>query len=162
MFLDRREQFFTRMKNKYLTKCLCMTILSAMVLTSPLSVMAAEEDVAMSSEGDEFGGTAVEDIPILGTDTPTPDPGTDTPTPDPGNRYTDTRSGNRYIQRQTRESRYTDTRSGNRYANAKSGHTDTGLRDLMMEVKPHRQLHQHQINRQLHQRHDTGSSTVID
>ena len=46
MFLDRREQFFTRMKNKYLTKCLCMTILSAMVLTSPLSVMAAEEDVA--------------------------------------------------------------------------------------------------------------------
>ena len=55
MFLDRREQFFTRMKNKYLTKCLCMTILSAMVLTSPLSVMAAEEDVAVSSEGDDLG-----------------------------------------------------------------------------------------------------------
>ena len=70
------------MKNKYLTKCLCMTILSAMVLTSPLSVMAAEEDVTMSSEGDEFGdGSEVTDP---GTDTPTPDPGTDTPTPDPG------------------------------------------------------------------------------
>ena len=70
------------MKNKYLTKCLCMTILSAMVLTSPLSVMAAEEDVTMSSEGDEFGdGSEVTDS---GTDTPTPDPGTDTPTPDPG------------------------------------------------------------------------------
>ena len=69
------------MKNKYLTKCLCMTILSAMVLTSPLSVMAAEEDVTMSSEGDEFGdGSEVTDP---GTDTPTPAPGTDTPTPNP-------------------------------------------------------------------------------
>ena len=79
------------MKNKYLTKCLCMTILSAMALTSPLSVMAAEEDVTMSSEGDEFGdGSEVTDpgtdtpTPDPGTDTPTPDPGTDTPTPDPG------------------------------------------------------------------------------
>ena len=79
------------MKNKYLTKCLCMTILSAMVLTSPLSVMAAEEDVTMSSEGDEFGdGSEVTDpgtdtpTPDPGTATPTPDPGTDTPTPDPG------------------------------------------------------------------------------
>ena len=68
-----------------------MTILSAMVLTSPLSVMAAEEDVTMSSEGDEFGdGSEVTDpgtdtpTPDPGTDTPTPDPGTDTPTPDPG------------------------------------------------------------------------------
>ena len=91
MFLDRREQFFTRMKNKYLTKCLCMTILSAMVLTSPLSVMAAEEDVAVSSEGDDLGdGSEITDpgtdtlTPDPGTDTPTPDPGTDTPTPDPG------------------------------------------------------------------------------
>ena len=82
MFLDRREQFFTRMKNKYLTKCLCMTILSAMVLTSPLSVMAAEEDVAVSSEGDDLGDGS--EITDSGTDTPTPDPGTDTPTPDPG------------------------------------------------------------------------------
>ena len=81
MFLDRREQFFTRMKNKYLTKCLCMTILSAMVLTSPLSVMAAEEDVAVSSEGDNLGDGS--EITNPGTDTPTPDPGTDTPTPDP-------------------------------------------------------------------------------
>lgn len=81
MFLDRREQFFTRMKNKYLTKCLCMTILSAMVLTSPLSVMAAEEDVAVSSEGDDLGDGS--EITNPGTDTPTPDPGTDTPTPDP-------------------------------------------------------------------------------
>jgi cell wall-associated NlpC family hydrolase len=82
VFLDRREQFFTRMKNKYLTKCLCMTILSAMVLTSPLSVMAAEEDVAVSSEGDDLGDGS--EITDPGTDTPTPDPGTDTPTPDPG------------------------------------------------------------------------------
>ena len=82
MFLDRREQFFTRMKNKYLTKCLCMTILSAMVLTSPLSVMAAEEHVAVSSEGDDLGDGS--EITDSGTDTPTPDPGTDTPTPDPG------------------------------------------------------------------------------
>jgi hypothetical protein len=69
------------MKNKYLTKCLCMTILSAMVLTSPLSVMAAEEDVTMSSEGDEFGdGSEVTDP---GTDTPTPEPNPDTQTPNP-------------------------------------------------------------------------------
>ena len=81
MFLDRREQFFTRMKNKYLTKCLCMTILSAMVLTSPLSVMAAEEDVAVSSEGDDLGDGS--EITNPGTDTSTPDLGTDTPTPDP-------------------------------------------------------------------------------
>ena len=60
------------MKNKYLTKCLCMTILSAMVLTSPLSVMAAEEDVVMSSE-----------VTDSGTDTPTPTPNPDTPTPNP-------------------------------------------------------------------------------
>ena len=89
MFLDRREQFFTRMKNKYLTKCLCMTILSAMVLTSPLSVMAAEEDVAVSSEGDDLGDGS--EITDPGTDTPTPDPdpidptptNPDTPTPNP-------------------------------------------------------------------------------
>ncbi len=69
------------MKNKYLTKCLCMTILSAMVLTSPLSVMAAEEDVTMSSEGDVFGdGSEGTDT---GTDTPTPTPNPDTPTPTP-------------------------------------------------------------------------------
>ena len=69
------------MKNKYLTKCLCMTILSAMVLTSPLSVMAAEEDVTMSSEGDEFGdGSEVTDP---GTDTLTPEPNPATPTPNP-------------------------------------------------------------------------------
>ena len=69
------------MKNKYLTKCLCMTILSAMVLTSPLSVMAAEEDAAVISEGEESedGG----EVTDPGTDTPTPDPGTDTPTPEP-------------------------------------------------------------------------------
>ena len=58
-----------------------MTILSAMVLTSPLSVMAAEEDVTMSSEGDEFGdGSEVTDS---GTDTPTPEPNPDTQTPNP-------------------------------------------------------------------------------
>ena len=52
-----------------------------MVLTSPLSVMAAEEDVTMSSEGDEFGdGSEVTDS---GTDTPTPEPNPDTQTPNP-------------------------------------------------------------------------------
>ena len=94
MFLDRREQFFTRMKNKYLTKCLCMTILlSQWLWTSPLSVMAAEEDVVGEAAREMIWGMAVR-LPIPGnrshrapdpgTDTPTPDPGTDTPTPDPG------------------------------------------------------------------------------
>ena len=44
--------------------------------------MAAEEDVAVSSEGDDLGDGS--EITDSGTDTPTPDPGTDTPTPDPG------------------------------------------------------------------------------
>ena len=135
------------MKNKYLTKCLCMTILSAMVLTSPLSVMAAEEDVTMSSEGDEFGdGSEVTD---------------------PGQihrhqireRIHRHRIREQIHQRQTREQihrhqireqihRHQIREQIRRHQIRTHRHR---LRDLMMEVKPHRQLHQ-QINRQLHQR----------
>ena len=87
MFLDRREQFFTRMKNKYLTRSLCVTILSAMVLSSPMSVMAADEHIETASDlGDGSGevisdGSDTPDTPAPEPDTPTPEP--DTPTPEP-------------------------------------------------------------------------------
>ena len=37
------------MKNKYLTKCLCMTIISAMVLSGPVAVLAASDGGAFES-----------------------------------------------------------------------------------------------------------------
>ena len=83
------------MKNKYLTRTLCVTILSAMVLSSPLSVMAADEAIETASEveNEEIsdGSDATEtpapepepepDPPTPEPDTPTPEP--DTPTPEP-------------------------------------------------------------------------------
>ena len=37
--------FFGRMKNKYLTKYLCISMISAMVLSSPMSILAADEGI---------------------------------------------------------------------------------------------------------------------
>ena len=55
MFLTEGSNF-TRMKNKYLTRSLCVTILSAMVLSSPMSVMAADEHIETASDlGDGSG-----------------------------------------------------------------------------------------------------------
>lgn len=65
------------MKNKYLTRSLCVTILSAMVLSSPMSVMAADEDIETVSDLDDGSSGEISD----GSDTPTPEP--DTPAPEP-------------------------------------------------------------------------------
>ena len=94
------------MKNKYLTKCLCITLISAMVLSSPMAVFAAEGAETFASEDifdDQSGNSSdftptpenpspVPDIDISdGTNdnvTPTPDtdpsPLPDNPTPTPG------------------------------------------------------------------------------
>ncbi|MDO4276532.1 MAG: NlpC/P60 family protein [Eubacteriales bacterium] len=97
------------MKNKYLTKCLCITLLSAMVLSSPMAVMAAEGTEAFASEdftdtpgdGSDFTPSPVDPTPVPDTPSgdigdiggdisptpdaePTPTPGEDlTPTPEP-------------------------------------------------------------------------------
>lgn len=85
MFLTEGSNF-TRMKNKYLTRTLCVTILSAMVLSSPLSVMAADEEIEAASDFDD--GSDVTETPAPVPDTPAPEPDTpapepDTPTPEP-------------------------------------------------------------------------------
>ena len=61
------------MKNKYLTKCLCITMISAMVLSSPMSILAADEEIEASgdfSDGSDLGDGAE-------AETPTPEPTTD-------------------------------------------------------------------------------------
>ena len=78
MFLTEGSNF-TRMKNKYLTRSLCVTILSAMVLSSPMSVMAADEHIETASDLGDGSGEVISD----GSDTP-----------DARTRYTNT--GTRY------------------------------------------------------------------
>ena len=95
MSTERREHF-KYMKNKYLTKLLCMTLMTGMALSGPASVLAAADadaEVVSSDEfdssGDEFtdGGDSEPDAPTpepdLDTPTPTPVPDTPTPTPVP-------------------------------------------------------------------------------
>ena len=93
MFLTEGSNF-TRMKNKYLTRSLCVTILSAMVLSSPMSVMAADEHIETASDlGDGSGevisdGSDTPDTTAPEPNTPAPEPNTpapepDTPTPEP-------------------------------------------------------------------------------
>ena len=93
MSTERREHF-KYMKNKYLTKLLCMTLMTGMALSGPASVLAAADadaEVVSSDEfdssGDEFtdGGDSEPDAPTPepDPDTPTPTPVPDTPTPTP-------------------------------------------------------------------------------
>ena len=77
MFLTEGSNF-TRMKNKYLTRSLCVTILSTMVLTSPMSVMAADEHIETASDLGDGSGEVISD----GSDTPAPEPNTPAPEPD--------------------------------------------------------------------------------
>ena len=76
MFLTEGSNF-TRMKNKYLTRSLCVTILSAMVLSSPMSVMAADEHIETASDLGDGSGEVISD----GSDTPAPEPNTPAPEP---------------------------------------------------------------------------------
>lgn len=79
------------MKNKYLTKCLCITLMSTMVLTGPSAVFAAAEDTFMSENvfDDEPSATPEPSEPPVTPEVPvqpepTPTPGEDlTPTPEP-------------------------------------------------------------------------------
>ena len=51
MLTVRREQF-RYMKNKYLTRFLCLTLMSGMVLSGPASVFAAEDTAATQEAAD--------------------------------------------------------------------------------------------------------------
>ena len=92
MLRVRREQ--TRyMKNKYLTKFLCLTLMSGMVLSGPASILAAEDTAAYTAEessdfsdSSDFGSEPEDPTPEPADPTPAPvDPTPDPvdPTPDP-------------------------------------------------------------------------------
>ncbi len=91
MSTERREHF-KYMKNKYLTKLLCMTLMTGMALSGPASVLAAADadaEVVSSDEfdssGDEFtdGGDSEPDAPTPEPEPVTPTPAPETPTPEP-------------------------------------------------------------------------------
>lgn len=83
------------MKNKYLTRFLCLTLASGMVLSGTVPVLAAEEDAVYTSE--EFGSSSddfssslndgagdISDEPSEPTPEPSePTPAPDTPAPEP-------------------------------------------------------------------------------
>lgn len=81
------------MKNKYLTKLLCLTLASGMILSGPMSVLAADETAYASDEfgssSDDFSSPdmtpeATPDPPSEPTPEPSePTPVPDTPTPEP-------------------------------------------------------------------------------
>ena len=92
MLRVRREQ--TRyMKNKYLTKFLCLTLMSGMVLSGPASVLAAEDTAAYTAEessdfsdSSDFGSEPEDPTPAPADPTPAPvdpTPNPVDPTPDP-------------------------------------------------------------------------------
>ena len=80
MLTVRREQF-RYMKNKYLTRFLCLTLMSGMVLSGPASVLAAEDTAAYTSDGSDFSDSSDFDS---GSEDPAPaDPTPAEPTPAP-------------------------------------------------------------------------------
>ena len=84
MLRVRREQ--TRyMKNKYLTKFLCLTLASGMMLSGPASLYAAEDEAVYTSDDGSFDFSDSSDFGSEPED-PTPDDPTPSPvdpTPDP-------------------------------------------------------------------------------
>ena len=81
------------MKNKYLNKFFCITMLSAMVLACPPGVRAADATETVAADGDfSDGGEEVTEPEVPSepepteapqpTETPAPEP-TETPTPEP-------------------------------------------------------------------------------
>lgn len=79
------------MKNKYLTKFLCLTLVSGMILSRPISVLAADETIYASDEfgssPDDFGSPDMTpeitpDPPSEPIPEPTPEPSEPTPEPD--------------------------------------------------------------------------------
>ena len=69
------------MKIKYLTRFLCLTLMSGMVLSGPASVLAAEDTVAYTADGSDFSDSGDFDS---GSEDPAPaDPTPAEPTPAP-------------------------------------------------------------------------------
>lgn len=69
------------MKNKYLTRFLCLTLMSGMVLSGPVSVLAAEDTAAYTADGSDFSDSSDFDS---GSEDPVPaDPTPAEPTPAP-------------------------------------------------------------------------------
>ena len=94
MLTVRREQF-RYMKNKYLTRFLCLTLMSGMVLSGPASVLAAEDTAAYTADGSDFSDSGDFDSgsedPAPADPTPTPTDPTPTPanpTPTPSSQIT--------------------------------------------------------------------------
>ena len=99
MLTVRREQF-RYMKNKYLTRFLCLTLMSGMVLSGPASVLAAEDTAAYTADGSDFSDSGdfdsgsedpapAEPTPADPTPTPTdPTPTPANPTPTPSSQIT--------------------------------------------------------------------------
>ena len=80
MLTVRREQF-RYMKNKYLTRFLCLTLMSGMVLSGPASVLAVEDTAAYTADGSDFSDSGDFDS---GSEDPAPaDPTPAEPTPAP-------------------------------------------------------------------------------
>ena len=86
MLRVRREQ--TRyMKNKYLTKFLCLTLMSGMVLSGPASALAAEDTAAYASDesssdfSDSSDFSSEPEDPAPTPEDPTPAPVDPTPSP---------------------------------------------------------------------------------
>ena len=83
MLTVRREQF-RYMKNKYLTRFLCLTLMSGMALSGPASVLAAEDTAAYTADGSDFSDSGDFDSgsedPAPADPTPTPADPTPTPT----------------------------------------------------------------------------------
>ncbi len=80
MLTVRREQF-RYMKNKYLTRFLCLTLMSGMVLSGPASVLAAEDTATYTADGSDFSDSGDFDS---GSEDPAPaDPTPADPTPAP-------------------------------------------------------------------------------
>lgn len=80
MLTVRREQF-RYMKNKYLTRFLCLTLMSGMALSGPASVLAAEDTAAYTADGSDFSDSGDFDS---GSEDPAPaDPTPAEPTPAP-------------------------------------------------------------------------------
>ena len=76
MLTVRREQF-RYMKNKYLTRFLCLTLMSGMALSGPASVLAAEDTAAYTADGSDFSDSGDFDS---GSEDPAPADPTPTPT----------------------------------------------------------------------------------
>ena len=82
MLTVRREQF-RYMKNKYLTRFLCLTLMSGMVLSGPASVLAAEDTAAYTADGSDFSDSGDFDSGSADPAPADPTPAAPAPAPPP-------------------------------------------------------------------------------